>query len=309
MARSAGDARRPVSRRAMRWGSPTSFFQTLIDMKNSATVIPGQFEREGPRLPPRPGAVRPRGLRAEGDRRAARVHREGAARQRAAAQGHARCREGRHGEGRPEKKKAAAKGRHGDSPRPGLRRRPIPRRAARLDHLEPALTRDRSGPRARGRGRPLAPAAMASPAPGASDALGPRGRRGAHPRLQLRHQPRGAQAGTYRPTSRPPPAFVALARGLGARGRTSGSGASAWAAASAWGSPRRSDRRRRGRRRRRPGHATYFADQRVIGVGAGATVFDVLVRIPIGTAVCEELIFRGALLGVLLRHRTRSRPW
>jgi membrane protease YdiL (CAAX protease family) len=48
----------------------------------------------------------------------------------------------------------------------------------------------------------------------------------------------------------------------------------------------------------------YFVDQRVIGVGAGATLFDVLVRIPVGTAVCEELIFRGALLGVVLRHRT-----
>jgi membrane protease YdiL (CAAX protease family) len=42
----------------------------------------------------------------------------------------------------------------------------------------------------------------------------------------------------------------------------------------------------------------------VIGLGAGATAFDVLVRIPIGTAFCEELIFRGAVLGVLLRHRT-----
>jgi membrane protease YdiL (CAAX protease family) len=53
-----------------------------------------------------------------------------------------------------------------------------------------------------------------------------------------------------------------------------------------------------------PATRRYFADQRVIGVGAGATVFDVLVRIPIGTAVCEEVIFRGALLGVALRHRT-----
>jgi CAAX protease family protein len=53
-----------------------------------------------------------------------------------------------------------------------------------------------------------------------------------------------------------------------------------------------------------PATRKYFADQRVIGVGAGTTVFDVLVRIPIGTAVCEELIFRGALLGVVLRHRT-----
>jgi membrane protease YdiL (CAAX protease family) len=53
-----------------------------------------------------------------------------------------------------------------------------------------------------------------------------------------------------------------------------------------------------------PASRRYFADQRVIGLGAGATAFDVLVRIPIGTAFCEELIFRGAVLGVLLRHRT-----
>jgi membrane protease YdiL (CAAX protease family) len=53
-----------------------------------------------------------------------------------------------------------------------------------------------------------------------------------------------------------------------------------------------------------PATRKYFADQRVIGIGAGATAFDVLVRIPIGTALCEELIFRGAMLGVLLRHRT-----
>jgi uncharacterized protein len=53
-----------------------------------------------------------------------------------------------------------------------------------------------------------------------------------------------------------------------------------------------------------PATRRYFADQRVMGLGAGATAFDVLIRIPVGTAVCEELIFRGALLGVFLRHRT-----
>jgi membrane protease YdiL (CAAX protease family) len=53
-----------------------------------------------------------------------------------------------------------------------------------------------------------------------------------------------------------------------------------------------------------PATRRYFADDRVIGLGAAATAFDVLVRIPIGTALCEEVIFRGALLGVLLRHRT-----
>ena len=53
-----------------------------------------------------------------------------------------------------------------------------------------------------------------------------------------------------------------------------------------------------------PATRRYFADQRVIGIGPGATAFDVLIRIPVGTALSEELIFRGALLGVLLRHRT-----
>jgi uncharacterized protein len=53
-----------------------------------------------------------------------------------------------------------------------------------------------------------------------------------------------------------------------------------------------------------PATRRYFADQRVIGIGAAATAFDVLVRIPIGTALCEEVIFRGAMMGVLLRHRT-----
>jgi len=47
----------------------------------------------------------------------------------------------------------------------------------------------------------------------------------------------------------------------------------------------------------------YFADQRT-AVGGGTAVFDALVRIPIGTAVCEEVIFRGAILGMLLRRRT-----
>jgi membrane protease YdiL (CAAX protease family) len=53
-----------------------------------------------------------------------------------------------------------------------------------------------------------------------------------------------------------------------------------------------------------PATRRYFADQRVIGIGAGATLYDVLIRIPLGTAVCEEVIFRGAMLGMFLRRRT-----
>ena len=32
---------------AQRWRSPTTFVQTLVDMKNAANVIPGQFEAKG----------------------------------------------------------------------------------------------------------------------------------------------------------------------------------------------------------------------------------------------------------------------
>jgi hypothetical protein len=31
----------------MQWRSPTTFVQTLVDMKNAANVIPGQFEAKG----------------------------------------------------------------------------------------------------------------------------------------------------------------------------------------------------------------------------------------------------------------------
>ena len=32
---------------AQHWRSPTTFVQTLVDMKNAANVIPGQFEAKG----------------------------------------------------------------------------------------------------------------------------------------------------------------------------------------------------------------------------------------------------------------------
>ena len=31
----------------MRWVPTTTFFQSLVDMKNSATVVPGQFDAKG----------------------------------------------------------------------------------------------------------------------------------------------------------------------------------------------------------------------------------------------------------------------
>lgn len=49
-----------------------------------------------------------------------------------------------------------------------------------------------------------------------------------------------------------------------------------------------------------------FKDGRVIGVGLGGALFQGLVRIPIGTALFEETLFRGVLLG-WLRRRTSTR--
>lgn len=44
-----------------------------------------------------------------------------------------------------------------------------------------------------------------------------------------------------------------------------------------------------------------FSDERITGHRGGRAVYEVLVRIPVGTALGEEVLFRGALLGVLLR--------
>ncbi|MBN2169645.1 MAG: CPBP family intramembrane metalloprotease [Actinobacteria bacterium] len=47
-----------------------------------------------------------------------------------------------------------------------------------------------------------------------------------------------------------------------------------------------------------------FLDTGVVGASTGKALYEMLIRIPIGTALCEELIFRGALLGVFLRNRS-----
>jgi membrane protease YdiL (CAAX protease family) len=49
----------------------------------------------------------------------------------------------------------------------------------------------------------------------------------------------------------------------------------------------------------------YFEDARAMGGGLAHAVYEALVRIPIGTAVAEETIFRGALLGLFLQRHTR----
>ena len=45
----------------------------------------------------------------------------------------------------------------------------------------------------------------------------------------------------------------------------------------------------------------YFADDRFIGEGWGEMLYQTLVRIPIGTAAFEEVLFRGVLLGFFMQ--------
>jgi membrane protease YdiL (CAAX protease family) len=49
----------------------------------------------------------------------------------------------------------------------------------------------------------------------------------------------------------------------------------------------------------------YFEDQRIAGIdGAGELAYQALVRIPLGTALLEELAFRGVLLALVTRLRS-----
>lgn len=56
-----------------------------------------------------------------------------------------------------------------------------------------------------------------------------------------------------------------------------------------------------------PSTRSLFKDGRVIGVGIGAALFQALIRIPIGTALFEEVLFRGVLLGWLRRRTSTGR--
>jgi len=47
-----------------------------------------------------------------------------------------------------------------------------------------------------------------------------------------------------------------------------------------------------------------FVEARFSDLGAAQTLYELLIRIPLGTALAEELIFRGALVGLYLRRRT-----
>jgi membrane protease YdiL (CAAX protease family) len=54
-----------------------------------------------------------------------------------------------------------------------------------------------------------------------------------------------------------------------------------------------------------PATRRYFADERAVRGGLGYALYEGLLRIPLGTALAEEVIFRGALLGWLERRRGR----
>jgi hypothetical protein len=55
-----------------------------------------------------------------------------------------------------------------------------------------------------------------------------------------------------------------------------------------------------------PATRSYFLDQRAIGGGTGHLLYEVLVRIPFGTALAEEVVFRGSLLGLFLQRHSRT---
>lgn len=55
-----------------------------------------------------------------------------------------------------------------------------------------------------------------------------------------------------------------------------------------------------------PATRPFFHDRRVTAVGRGEVAYHLAVRIPLATALAEELAFRGALLGLLQRRRSRA---
>ncbi|HSM02892.1 MAG TPA: type II CAAX endopeptidase family protein [Acidimicrobiia bacterium] len=55
-----------------------------------------------------------------------------------------------------------------------------------------------------------------------------------------------------------------------------------------------------------PAFDGLYEDSRADGLGVAGLVYHAVIRIPLGTALGEEILFRGALLGVLL---TTSRRW
>jgi uncharacterized protein len=56
-----------------------------------------------------------------------------------------------------------------------------------------------------------------------------------------------------------------------------------------------------------PATRRWFLDERATTGGTGHALYHTLVRIPLGTALAEEAIFRGALLGLLTQRHPRAR--
>jgi uncharacterized protein len=55
-----------------------------------------------------------------------------------------------------------------------------------------------------------------------------------------------------------------------------------------------------------PASQRFFYDRRVAGVGRGEAAYHITVRIPLATALAEELLFRGALLALFRRRRSET---
>jgi membrane protease YdiL (CAAX protease family) len=51
-----------------------------------------------------------------------------------------------------------------------------------------------------------------------------------------------------------------------------------------------------------PWVSRFFEDEPFAALGVGGILYQVLVRIPLGTALFEEVAFRGVLLGTMMRH-------
>ena len=51
----------------------------------------------------------------------------------------------------------------------------------------------------------------------------------------------------------------------------------------------------------------FYRTDGIVKATAPKAAYEVLVRIPLGTAFSEEIVFRGALLGMLMRHQSRTR--
>lgn len=56
-----------------------------------------------------------------------------------------------------------------------------------------------------------------------------------------------------------------------------------------------------------PATQDLYRDERVADASLAGTLFDALVRVPLGTVLLEEVAFRGALLGMLLARTTPVR--